>query len=239
MKFLVFLRKTFSELKRINSIHYKKSYSQSGEDLIVKFIFDRLKIQNPSYIDIGAHHPYTISNTALFYLNGSKGINIEPDKTLFDEFLKERKKDINLNIGVSNESIILEYFVMNEKALNTFSKEDALNSEKEGKKIIETKMIQTDKLTSIIACYANNKFPDFLSLDVEGFDEDVLKSIDFKTNFPLVICVETISFSENGLGEKNKSIIQLLQNNNYLLYADTNINSIFIRKEVWENQGNL
>lgn len=238
MKLLLLLKKTYSELKRINSIHYKKSYSQSGEDLIVKFIFDRLKIYNPTYIDIGAHHPYTISNTAIFYLNGSKGINIEPDKNLFDEFIKERKNDINLNIGISNEPGMLEYFVLNEKALNTFSKEDAIKAEKEGKNIVESKMIKTDTLNNVINAYTNNKFPNFLSLDVEGFDEEVLKSIDFENNYPLVICVETISFSESGRGEKNNSIIQLLLKNQYILYADTYINSIFVRKKLWENQGN-
>jgi hypothetical protein len=45
----------------------KVSYSQSGEDLIVRVYFDILGITNPTYIDIGAHHPYFISNTALFY----------------------------------------------------------------------------------------------------------------------------------------------------------------------------
>lgn len=236
MKLLKLAKNTYFQFKRLNSIDYKKSYSQSGEDLIVQFIFDRLKIKNPSYIDIGAHHPYLISNTAIFYLNGSKGINIEPDKRLFSEFIKERKNDINLNIGISNETGMLEYFIMNEKSLNTFSKDDALQAQKEGKSIVNSVMIMTDTLNNIIKQYCNNEFPNFLSIDVEGFDEDILRSIDFENNFPLVICVETISYSEKGLGEKNHSIIQLLIKNEYILYADTYINSIFVKKEIWENQ---
>ena len=75
---------------------YKVSYSQKGEDLIIKHIFDGLGIVEPSYLDIGAHHPYHISNTALFYKNGSRGINIEPDPDLFVEINRVRKEDINL-----------------------------------------------------------------------------------------------------------------------------------------------
>jgi hypothetical protein len=74
----------------------KTSYSQSGEDVIVKFIFDCIGISKPTYLDVGAHHPYYISNTALFYESGSIGINIEPDPLLFKEFLNHRKNDIKL-----------------------------------------------------------------------------------------------------------------------------------------------
>jgi len=52
-------------------LRYKKSYAQCGEDLIVKFIFDNvLKINKPTFIDIGANHPYIGNNTFLFYKNG-------------------------------------------------------------------------------------------------------------------------------------------------------------------------
>lgn len=71
-----------------NNQFIKKSYSQSGEDLIIKYIFDALGIEKPSYIDVGAYHPYCLSNTSLFYELGSKGINIEPDPMLFKNFPK-------------------------------------------------------------------------------------------------------------------------------------------------------
>ena len=103
-------------------VQYKKSFSQSGEDLIVKYIFDILNIYKPSYLDIGAHHPTYLSNSALLYLNGSKGINIEPDPLLFKKFLKGRKNDINLNIGISDKEEVLDFYILNNPTLNTFSK---------------------------------------------------------------------------------------------------------------------
>ena len=63
----------------------KVSYSQSGEDLIVDFIFQALKIDNPTYLDIGAHHPSFINNTFFFYEKGCVGVCVEPDPTLFEK----------------------------------------------------------------------------------------------------------------------------------------------------------
>ena len=75
-------------LKRKN---YKQiSYSQCGEDLIMNFIFNNLRIEKPSYIDIGAHHPFWLSNTFFFYKKGSKGINIEAND--YTNILKQVKQ---------------------------------------------------------------------------------------------------------------------------------------------------
>ena len=78
----------------------KISYSQYGEDLIVRFALENLQIQQPRYIDIGANKPFSGSNTAIFHESGSRGINIEPDPFLFAAFQRFRKRDINLNLGV-------------------------------------------------------------------------------------------------------------------------------------------
>jgi len=224
------------ELQHKEAIKYKKSYSQCGEDLIVRFIFDRIGIAHPSYLDIGAYHPYIISNTALFYLNGSHGINVEPNPALFKLFIKERQNDINLNIGILNKKDVLNYFCFNEPALNTFSEIEKKNYINTGKIITNVIKIETISIQELLYNYCDNKFPDFLSLDAEGYDEAIIKSIVFSEKFPIVICVETISFSETGNGKKNNQIIEYLLQNNYLLYADTNINSIFVRKENWIKQ---
>ena len=213
----------------------KTSYSQCGEDLIVKHIFDNIGNKKPSYLDIGAHHPYYLSNTALFYENGSRGINIEPDPNLFINFTKYRKNDKNLNIGVSNQENELEFYIISNPTLNTFSKEEAENYSSEGNYRIERiEKIKVNTLQSILNDIPGHKFPDFLSVDAEGVDEIIIKDVDFNNNFPIVICIETISFSSSGKGKKSDSIINYISSNGYLLYADTNINTIFVRKDVWE-----
>jgi len=214
---------------------YKKtSYSQCGEDLIVKHIFEALDIKKPSFIDIGAHHPFYMNNTALFSLNGSVGINIEPDPVLFSRFPFHRVNDVNLNIGIGDKEGEEDFYIISTPTLNTFSREIANGYENEGDYTIESiKKIKINSVQNIILEYNNGVFPDFLSLDAEGVDELILHSIDFKKNCPVVICIETLSFSQNGNGEKNTKIIHFLENNGYLYYSDTNINSIFVLKSKW------
>ena len=62
-----------TKTKMISSLkNSKKSYSQTGEDIIIKTALADLGISKPSYLDIGAHHPYYLNNTALFYKQGSQ-----------------------------------------------------------------------------------------------------------------------------------------------------------------------
>jgi FkbM family methyltransferase len=217
--------------KKFNKI----SFSQSGEDLIVQFIFNELSISNPSYLDIGAHHPYYLNNTAIFYQRGCRGINIEPDPILFNSFPVERPYDININVGISDKEGDLDFYIMNVPTLNTFSKIEAEKYSSEGNFYIkEIKKLKVDTVSNLINQFNNGLFPDFLTIDAEGVDELVLKSIDFERNKPIVICVETISFSSKGKGVKNISTIEFLKSKGYMHYADTNINSIFVSIDKWE-----
>lgn len=213
----------------------RPSYSQTGEDVIIDFIFSQLHITKPSYIDIGAHHPFYLSNTALFYSKGCSGINIEPDPELFKQFTKYRKKDININCGIGADSGELMLNIMNVPAVNTFSAKEAQRLEKEHGFTI-TKQIKVPVLPvdAVINKYANGIFPDFLSLDVEGLDMEIIRSINFKQSAPTVICTETISYSDTGQGVKQTEIIDYLQKQGYMVYADTNINTIFVLEEKWK-----
>lgn len=212
----------------------KLSYAQAGEDLIIKFIFDALKNSKPSYIDIGAHHPYFLSNTALFYSLGCRGINIEADAELCKVFTKLRKNDQNLNIGIGKENATLDFYMISSSTLNTFSKSEALNYEKQGFEILAVKPVEVLRIDQVIDRYANGKFPDFLSLDVEGMDMEIISTIDFSKSAPDVICVETISYAEDGKGIKNHEIINYLNGKGYMTFADTYINTIFVKKTKWE-----
>jgi FkbM family methyltransferase len=233
-KLKYFLSDIIKARKEETFLKYNKSYSQSGEDMIVNFIFEQLNIDQPSYIDIGAFHPYILSNTAFFYAKGCKGINIEPNPISFKNFTAIRKNDINLNIGVSNEEETLAYFNFEEPALNTFSESEAENLVKIGKKLNNSCLIQTKRLETILKQYCKDSYPDFLSIDVEGFDESILfQTINPDFFYPIVICTETISYSTVGRGIKDTKISSFLEQQGYMLYADTNINSIFVRKDYW------
>lgn len=212
----------------------KHTYSQNGEDRIITFIFRALGIANPSYLDIGAHDPYYASNTALLYENGSLGINIEPNPFLFKEFLSKRERDINLNIGIADTSGVMDFYIMSQPSLSTFSKEEAERMEKEyGFRITRMLRVAVETVEQVLEEHMSGAFPDFLSIDIEGLDEAVLRSLDFTVSKPKVICVETVSFSPKRDGVKNHALIAYIKSEGYLLLADTYINSIFVDAALW------
>jgi len=221
----------------INKIKWLKrsrlSFSQSGEDLIVEYIFKSLKQKELSYLDIGAHNPFKFSNTAKFYIKGFRGVCIEPDPELYKEFIKLRPKDNCLNIGIANEKKILEFYKISASTLNTFSQESALDYEKKGYKVVKKLNIQVDTINNILQKYFEDRTPDFISIDVEGLDNEIVYSMDFKKFYPKVLCVETLTFEEKGKGIKDHKIIDYLRSKGYFLYADTYINSILVRKDIW------
>lgn len=216
----------------------KKSFSQCGEDLIIQFIFaNYLKINNPSYIDIGAHHPFYLNNTALFYELGSTGVNIEPNTDLFELFKQNRKRDVNLNIGIADINSELDFYIMTAPTMSTFSKVEADLLEKTTSiKIKEVKKIEVQTLNHILDKYCLNVFPDFLSLDVEGLEDSILNSIDFDKNYPKVICLETLSYSENNDEKKDVHLVDFLIDKGYFVYADTYINTIFVSSAEWSKR---
>jgi hypothetical protein len=79
-------------------------YSQHGEDFAVLNIFKRLRIERPSYVDVGAHHPWELSNTALLYRRGSRGVCIEANPHVMHRFWEERPEDRSICAAVVAEA---------------------------------------------------------------------------------------------------------------------------------------
>ena len=205
---------------------YVKSYSQEGEDMILDRIFNRKK--EGFYIDVGAHHPKRFSNTYYFYKRGWRGINIEArpgSKKIFD---KHRPQDINLEIAVSSENKTLIYYMFNDPALNGFSENVARSTAGLGDyKILNKIELKTQPLRDILYEHlSENEQIDFLNIDVEGLDYDVLLSNDWTKYRPSVILVEEGEFDLQNAGQSD--IYNFLQNRDYNLVAKT-FNTLFFR----------
>ena len=229
------VKNALNNLRSINNS--KLSYSQCGEDLIIEFIFNSLNIKNPFYLDIGANHPTYLSNTYFFYKNGCNGICIEPDPILFDYFKKKRSRDICINCGVGTGKERLEnFYIMTTKTLNTFSNETAESYQNYGsnkiEKIIPIKLLPIE---NILDKYTNRPI-NFVSLDTEGHDLEILKNFCFSKYKPEVFCIETLTYTEDKTEKKIPAIINLMENNGYFVYADTYINTIFVNNNSWVNR---
>ncbi len=204
------------------------SYAQEGEDLLIKRFLNNK--EKGFYIDIGAHHPTRFSNTFSFYEKGWSGINVDPLPGIMDKFNTQRPNDINIEAGVSLEEQELIYYMFNEPALNTFSKEEA---QKKGGlsiyKIIEQRKIRTYPLSSILDKYIKSgTLIDFMTIDVEGLDLDVLKSNDWEKYRPGLLLVEDLKKQSIENFINSSEMYKFLKNQDYSFAAKT-FNTLFFK----------
>jgi FkbM family methyltransferase len=219
--------------KKFRDTFAKCSFSQYGEDMIVDGIFRMRRIVLPTYLDIGANHPFFLNNTVFFYEKGSSGINVEANPFLISNFEKYRVRDRNLNVGIDKTEGELDFFIMEDDTLSTFSSIEKDHLIRAGKALKEVRKIRLITVSKLLETYTNNVFPDFLSLDVEGFDLNILESIDYNKSSPKVICVEAAEFSIKGTGKRRDELVDFLVGNNYYEYANTNLNAIMVRRDFW------
>lgn len=195
------------------------AYSSEGEDLILKRIFDNKT--NGIYVDVGAHHPFRVSNTYLFHKMKWTGINIDPmpgSKALFDRY---RPQDVNLEMGVSATRQHLTYHIFNEPALNTFSAHKVEEYTQDPKyRVIKEKKIETWPLADILDHYLpSGRSIDFLTIDAEGLDMDVLRSNNWEKYRPAYILVESDPFLLSDM--QHCELGQFMQQAGYAIFAKT------------------
>jgi FkbM family methyltransferase len=141
---------------------------------------------------VGAHHPQRYSNTHAFHLRGWRGINIDPLPGFKAAFDRERPNDINLNLGIAEQAGELTYTLFNDPALNTFDTELARSREGvNGFRIVDTKVVPVLPLREVFDKHLlSGTTIGFLSVDVEGFDLQVLRSNDWNRYRPEVVVSE-------------------------------------------------
>jgi FkbM family methyltransferase len=226
--------KKFGRKSIIPQIKGKVSYSQCGEDLLIQYVFNLRNISNPSYLDIGANDPFFLSNTAYFYEKGCRGINIEANPEFINSFKKSRPEDLNLNIGIGAKETVLDFYVISDPTLSSFSKEECAKFIQNGKyQLIKTIKVKVTTIQKILDKYNNGIFPDFLTIDVEGMDYEILQTIDYLKNAPKVICVEAADYSSIGAGKRRTELIDFLVSKGYYDYANTNLNAIMVKCDFW------
>jgi len=226
-------QKILSAIKMANYIYLDgaaiKAYSQEGEDMILRNIFEGQK--KGFYVDVGAHHPKRFSNTYLFYKMGWSGINIDAMPGSMKAFDKIRSRDINLEVAVSDKKETLTYYVFDEPALNGFSEEISEERIKRGNhRVVDEVRLETSTLEEILDNYLPQGLEiDFLSVDVEGFDLRVLRSNNWQKYRPRFVLVESLEFELEKMDEDN--VYRYLKGEGYSLYAKAVTTLVFKRNE--------
>jgi FkbM family methyltransferase len=200
------------------------SFSQEGEDVFLDQLTNSKK--NGFYVDVGAHHPFRFSNTYRLYLNGWHGLNIDPNPEVEIQFKTFRPRDKTWTGGISDHNGSAQFYRFNEPALNTLNpnraKELAADSPY---KLIQEATIPIKTLTQVLdEIHAPNSF-DFLNIDVEGAELQVLKGFDFKKYRPQIIFIE--SLSRNDMNH-NDPVQSLLVQNGYQMIASFSRTLVYI-----------
>jgi FkbM family methyltransferase len=170
--------------------HVLRSYAQAGEDVVLDRLLGRRA--DGFYIDIGAHNPVRLSNTKRFYDRGWSGINIEPNPVWHRLFMEQRPRDINLCLGVAGSVGEMTYYEMDYPGLSTFDPEQLEVSKGLGAQLVATHQVQVRTLDGILDEYLNRPI-DFMSIDVEGFEYQVLDNNNWDRYRPRLICIECVS----------------------------------------------
>ena len=207
-------RALFKRLFAYRKLYLSKTkhhhYSQFGEDISIQRVFPTQS--DGFFVDVGCFHPKKHNNTFRLYKRGWRGINIDIDAIKIEAFDIARPGDINVACAVGNETGSTSYFSHGVYSLTTTLSEDFAN-QRSGYQKKETKI---DTLDNIIdGTRYKNRPIDFLSVDVEGYDLQVLRSLDFSLYKPRLVAVE----SQNRLFSKivDSDLYEFLVNKNYCL----------------------
>ncbi len=214
-------------LMRDPDMQPNRCYGQEGEDLILNRLLDGQALG--FYVDVGAHHPVRFSNTFLFYQRGWCGINIDAMPGSMKKFNKVRPRDINIECGVAGSACKLMYHRFNEPALNTFDASEAEDKNKPPYQMIDTVEVAVERLDALLARYLpTGQQIDFLSVDVERKDEEVLRSNDWSRYRPRFILAETLRTDISSLGEC--PVVQFLRTVSYKPVGKAYNTSFFVRE---------
>lgn len=212
-----------------------ESYSQAGEDKIIEFILSYLGEKNIglSYLDIGCNDYKSLSNSYALYKKGVRGVLIDANPIYIDEIKMYRPEDIVLNCGIgAKNSEKMKFYILNTPGLDSFDLESIKEAQRQTPwiEIVDEIEVPVYTLDEIYEKYFAS-VPTIVSLDVEGLEMDILKSTNFEKYRPYIFIIETIEYREKiSVTNKRNDIINLMFENDYIEYAFTGVNSIFIDK---------
>lgn len=230
MKNKVLKNRLFYFFYKILKIYRNKKpsvhFGEFAEDVFINRLLKN--VDKGFYVDVGCYHPFKGSLTAKLYEKNWHGINIDISKTSIDLFKIVRKKDINLNLAISNfdgETYYYENSPINQQNSLIQKHEDQ-----------QKKKIKCLKLNSVLIKYNISSF-EYLNIDVEGGELDVIKGIDLKKFTPILVTIENNDLLPEDY--YNNDVYKILKNNDYIFINKIGVTNFFMYKKFANEISNL
>jgi FkbM family methyltransferase len=202
------------------------SYAQNREDVWLARVFKDQK--RGFYVDIGAAHPVWDSVTKYFYDQGWTGVNVEPWAASFNEILFFRPRDINLQVAVSNfEGTAAFHGLPENPALSSLSSAQVAKHGSAGAP--QSVDVPVTTLNRLFEIHVGDRQVDFLKIDVEGYEKEVIEGGDFKKFRPKVIIVEATL--PNTQTPSHEAWEPLLLRSRYVFAFFDGLNRYYLREE--------
>ncbi len=197
----------------------QESYSQNREDRIAIEILLKKGLNRPIfYVDVGANHPSKLSNTYLMYRQGSSGITIEPNEELIKLHHLVRPKDIQLNVGCGAVTGIQNFYYSKTPVLSSFAKSEV-------DQVWMSRRLPIFTLDKI--CHdLNITYIDFLTIDVEGLDLQVIQGSESVLELTYLVCIEANTI------EAESQIIKFMEKKNFEFFKKNKWNLFFINQKL-------
>lgn len=213
--------------------HYKISYAQHFEDLVLAGLLKG--VHDGFYVDVGANHPELDSVTKVFYDKGWCGINVEPNETLLRELQQQRPRDINIGAAASSQpgSVTLRVYAGLD-GLSTISREtQQLHAAARPQAGYSDLQVPVTSLAETLQQHRASGDINFLKVDVEGLELEVLLGNDWRRFRPWVLCLE-----RNQDAARHDAINAFLQAQQYVAVFHDGINDFHVAQErlaIWQN----
>jgi FkbM family methyltransferase len=217
-----------------------KTFSQSNEDIVVIWAMQKLgiNIKNIQYLELGTNHPVKLNNTYLLSKYGAHGVLVEPNRNL-ENIIKVMRKNDKLYVNaISTETGTAKFFQTNSNELGTIAY-DKLDSNYAASfhefDVKESYMVNLITVNSILENM--EKTPEVFSIDIEGLDLAVLKTMDFEKYHPLMIIAELVAWGSKH--QEGDEIVEFLTTKGYHCLYKNNTNGVFVSREYADAIGPL
>ena len=210
-----------------------ESYSQTGEDRIIDYLlnYGGNEKKGVSYLDIGCNDWRNLSNSYRLYRRGIRGVLIDANPIYIDEIKIFRPEDIVLNCGIGKEhSEELTFNILNQSDMSSFNIKTIEEAQKYSPWLEIVKKVKVPVYT-LNEIYKKHfvTTPTIVSLDVEGDELEILKEADFEMYRPYIFVIETVEYRDKiSVDNKRNDIIDFMIKKDYIEYAFTGVNSIFV-----------